>query len=244
MPRYRTVVFDCDSTLSAIEGITELAGERRDELVALTEAAMRGDVPLEQVYGRRLALVRPSRAQVDGLGGAYIRNLLPRAREVVAALRQERIAVRIVAGGLRPAVLALARELGVEDDAVAAVDVAFDAAGNYAGFDQGSPLAYAGGKRDVLARWAPALPRPILLVGDGATDLEARPVVDGFVAFAGVIERAAVAASADVVVRSRSLAPILALALGEEPPRDPGARVVYDEGLTLLQREGIRIDPD
>ena len=36
-PPYRTVVFDCDSTLSAIEGIEALASARRDEIRALTE---------------------------------------------------------------------------------------------------------------------------------------------------------------------------------------------------------------
>ena len=57
--RFRTVVFDCDSTLSAIEGIDELAGEHRSAVTELTEAAMRGEVPLQDVYGRRLALIRP-----------------------------------------------------------------------------------------------------------------------------------------------------------------------------------------
>jgi phosphoserine phosphatase len=34
--RVAAVVFDCDSTLSAIEGIDELAAGRRDEVEALT----------------------------------------------------------------------------------------------------------------------------------------------------------------------------------------------------------------
>ena len=36
-PRFHTVIFDCDSTLSAIEGIDELAAGRRREIAALTE---------------------------------------------------------------------------------------------------------------------------------------------------------------------------------------------------------------
>ena len=42
MPKFRTVLFDCDSTLSAIEGIDELAVHCRDEVEQLTDAAMRG----------------------------------------------------------------------------------------------------------------------------------------------------------------------------------------------------------
>ena len=52
--RYKTVVFDCDSTLSTVEGIEELARERRAEVEALTVEAMRGALPLEQIFGRRM----------------------------------------------------------------------------------------------------------------------------------------------------------------------------------------------
>ena len=68
MPSYATVVLDCDSTLSDMEGIEELASEHREEVARLTDAAMRGELPLEQVYGRRLDLVRPGRARMEALG--------------------------------------------------------------------------------------------------------------------------------------------------------------------------------
>lgn len=237
MPRYATVIFDCDSTLSALEGIEELAAAHRGEVVALTEAAMRGAVPLEEVYGRRLELARPTRAQVEALGRRYVESLVPDAREVVAALQGEGIEVRIISGGLLPAVRALAEELGIDAETVAAVDIYFDGDGAYAGFDAGSPLAYSGGKQVVIERWRPELRRPVLLVGDGVTDLEARDVVDAFAAFAGVVERAPVVEMADVVVRSPSLAPVLAIALDGEPPRGAGAQEVYSRGIELLANE-------
>ena len=43
-----------------------------------------------------------------------------------------------------------------------------------------SPLARSNGKAQVIRAWN--LPRPALLVGDGATDREARPAVDAFAA--------------------------------------------------------------
>lgn len=232
---FRTVIFDCDSTLSAIEGIEELAERHREEVVALTEAAMRGEVPLEEVYGRRLELVRPDRSQVEALAERYIAALVPDARETVAALLGAGIDVRVISGGLRPAVAALGRHLGIPDEAVAAVEVRFDADGRYAGFDECSPLARAGGKAEVVREWAPALRSPVMLVGDGATDLEAAPYVDLFVAFAGVIERPQVVEAAEVVIRAASLAPVVPLALGGERPADPGARAVFDEGIRLLE---------
>lgn len=216
---FRSVLFDCDSTLSRVEGIAELAGEHRPEIDRLTDAAMRGAVPLDEVYARRLDLVRPSRARLETLGDEYVAALVPDARETVAALRRDGVDVRVLSGGLRPAVRILARALGLPDAAVAAVDVYFDARGAYAGFDTASPLARSGGKAEMIATWQPAPPRPSMLVGDGATDLEARDVVDCFVAFAGVAERAAVVQGADAVIRVPSLAPVLALARGAVPPR-------------------------
>lgn len=236
--RYNTVVFDCDSTLSTIEGIEELAREHRAEVEALTEEAMRGSIPLEQVYGRRMALVRPPRGRVLALGQRYIDTLVPDAAETVAALIQQGIHVRVISGGLKPAVLALARKLGVPDDAVAAVDVFFGSDGAYAGFEEDSPLAASGGKRRVIESWN--VPRPILMVGDGATDQEAQPVVDAFAAFAGVIYRGPVAATADFVIRERSLAPILPLALGGQRPAAAAAQAVFDRGVELLGSHYMR----
>jgi phosphoserine phosphatase len=232
------VVFDCDSTLSAIEGIEELAAGNRAEIERLTEAAMRGEVPLEDVYARRLDLIKPTRAQVSALGRRYIETALPDAGAVMTALRSAGIAVRVISGGLLDAVLPLARSLGLRDAEVAAVPLRFDDAGHYVGFDA-SPLARSGGKRELLERWRAELPGPVMLVGDGATDLEAKPVVDLFVAFAGVIERPAVIAQADIVIRARSLAPILVLALRGVPPAGVAERATFDRGSALLAGRDI-----
>jgi phosphoserine phosphatase len=188
MPSFGTVIFDCDSTLSTIEGVEELAEDLPDQITELTELAMDGKVPLEKVYGLRLERVQPTRQMVEE--------------------------VRIVSGGLKPAVCLLASHLGIRPEAVAAVDIAFGPDGVYSGFDEASPLARAGGKRQVIEAWRPSLPPPIMLVGDGATDLEAKPAVDLFVVFTGVVARPAITAAADRIVEGLSLLPVLDLALG------------------------------
>ncbi len=210
---FATVVFDCDSTLAGIEGIDELAGDRIAEVRALTDAAMRGDVPLEEVYGRRLEIIRPTREQIDALGRLYVERLVEDAADTVAALLWLGKDVRVISGGLLPPVAALARELGVPLQGVAAVDLSFDADGDYTGFDEASPLARSGGKAEVVRGWA--VGRPALMVGDGATDLEARPEVDAFAAYMGVAYREQVADGADIVLLSPSLAPVLAIAASE-----------------------------
>ena len=232
--RFRCVIFDCDSTLCAIEGIQVLGAAHRDEIARLTTSAMQGQIPLEDVYARRLALARPAKADLDALAAEYVSALVPDARDVVRALDAEGIDVRIVSGGLRPAVLAVALALGVREEHVAAVDLRFDDAGSYCGFDESSPLSRSGGKRAVIDAWQPPVPRPSMLVGDGATDLEARPAVDAFVAFAGVVRRKDVVERADHVIAGPSLAPVVPLALGGAPPRSSLARAVFDRGAALL----------
>lgn len=197
--RYRAVLLDCDSTLVNVEGIDELAREHQEAVAELTARAMAGELALEQIYERRLALARPGRADLDALASRYVAGLVAGARETVAGLQAAGVDVRIVSGGLRPAVLAVGRALGVPDDRVYAVDVLLDAAGEYAGFEADSPLASGGGKRRLIEA-IPALPRPALLVGDGATDLEARPAVDAFACFTGVAHRERVAAAADFII--------------------------------------------
>lgn len=232
---FTAVVFDCDSTLAAIEGIDELAGEHAAAVRDLTDRAMRGEIALEEVYGRRLELIRPTRARVEALGEAYVRALVPDARETVAALLALGRTVRVVSGGLRPPVEAVSAALGLGAEAVAAVGIDFGDDGAYRGFEAASPLARSGGKETVLRAWG--LPRPVLLVGDGATDLEARPAVDAFAAYMGVIHRPAVAAGADVVLREPSLAPVLALAVGEgerERVRAAGFGALLEHGERML----------
>jgi hypothetical protein len=90
---------------------------------------------------------------------------------------------------------------------------------------------------------------PVMIVGDGITDLEARPPADAFIAFAGVIARDAVIAAADAVIHERSLAPVLALALGGTPARSSEGRAllarVADEmrGRVAVQRDDRQAAP-
>ena len=211
----RTVIFDCDSTLSAVEGIDELAVGHREEVVRLTTLAMAGAIPLEQVYARRLDLIRPSRAELERVGALYIAHLVPDAGRVIRELQVAGVVVRVLSGGLAPAVRRVAAHLGIGAAEVAAVEVYFSGAGAYTGFDTASPLARSGGKREWIAAHVAELPRPIMLVGDGITDLEARPVIDRFIAFAGVVSRPEVIRQADAVILGRSLLPVLEIALGQ-----------------------------
>jgi phosphoserine phosphatase len=201
---FASVVLDVDSTLCGVEGIDWLAGLRGSEVGAqvttLTDRAMRGRVALDAVYGERLAIVQPSRAEVDMLAALYTSSLAPGAARVVRRLRDAGRRVVLVSGGVREAILPVAQRLGIPDADVHAVSLRFTADGDYEGYDASSPLATAVGKRTVVE--ALGLPPRVLAVGDGATDLAIRPVVEAFAAFTGFVRRDAVVQDADLVVTS------------------------------------------
>jgi len=225
--RFPVTLFDCDSTLSAVEGIDELAANPSDQsaVAALTDSAMAGEVPLEDVYGKRLSLLNPTKAQVRSLSLKYKAEVVPEAKETLAALKAEGNENWVISGGLLEPVVEFAWWLGVDAANVRAVVTHYDPLDGVWWTDATSDSRYSTytdshltsstGKLDVINDAVITVGRR-LLVGDGASDLAAASAVDLFVAYAGVIDRAAVTSAAPVVIRCRSLAPVLALALGLE----------------------------
>lgn len=197
--KYRLVFFDVDSTLVTIEGIDILAGGN-PEIATLTDAAMNGAIPLDQVYAKRLEAIRPSSQSVDQLAETYVRSLVDGARETIGALTSACVVVHLVTAGIAQAILPLADALGVPRRNVHAVALTFDADGRYEDFDRRSFLTRNGGKelavRDVRARSH----GKAAFVGDGVSDLEVKPAVDLFIGFGGVVLRPRVKENADLYI--------------------------------------------
>jgi phosphoserine phosphatase len=197
-PRFATVVLDVDSTVAGVEGVDWLAALRGPDVMArcadLTRRAMEGEIPLEAVYEQRLLLISPSAAEIGRLARAYIEAIAPGCREAIAKLQTAGVRVVLISGGLLPAILPLAEFLKVNPSDVHAVGVRFTSGGDYAGFDASSPLSRGGGKPAVLKTLD--LRAPVLAVGDGATDVEMKSVVDTFAAFTGFARREAVVRAA------------------------------------------------
>lgn len=204
MNGFASVILDVDSTLCGIEGIDWLAARRGPdvgrEVTLLTDRAMRGEIPLDSVYGERLALVRPGLEDIVALTNAYVGAFADGAQRAIGRLQDEGRRVVLISGGLREAILPVASLVGIPSRDVYAVSVMLDRNDAYAGFESDSPLATADGKRTVAARLG--LPRPLLAVGDGATDLATRPAVDAFAAYTGFVRRDPVVEGADYVVES------------------------------------------
>ncbi len=220
------VFFDCDSTLSHLEGVDELAAMRGVDVAALTVAAMSGDIPLEDVFGERLRLIQPSAEDLHALSQRYQETVVEGAAEGIVALRSLGIRVGVISGGLLPAVLPFAEALGVDPAEVHAVPWPLGqgtGAGDPLAVACAHPLARAGGKPEVLraicretAGQTTLSPQRCMLVGDGASDLEAAPEIGLFVGFGGVIERPIVKQEATVFLPGPGLWQVVGLAAGRD----------------------------
>ena len=255
-PVAEVVIFDCDSTLSAVEGIDELARLTGSEthVAALTKRAMDGEIALERVYDYRLDRSNPTRAQVSFISDIYRENVIPDAPDVIAALRELGVAVFIVSGGLIEPVRDFGVWLHVPREHIFAVDMQYDQLSgqwwryweqpggknpraNYLAVDS-NPLTGTGGKNLLVDSIRSRHPGRALLVGDGLSDLEASGHVDLFVGFGGAVSRQRVAAESPVYIDAPYLAPLLPLALGKLADVNPWRRL-FSAGVRMVERGDV-----
>ena len=256
---YDLIYFDCDSTLSTIEGIDELARLKGKEgrVGLLTNKAMDGELDLSDVYGKRLRAIKPTRAQLKAVEERYWETTVEDAPAVIAALQALGKQVFIISGGLIDAVKGFGRRLGVDPARIRAVELEYNElsgrwwdyaepqaqqAQTYLDYDEG-PLTVSSGKSAIISELAGTLPGRRMMIGDGASDLATKSAVDMFVGYGGVVARAAVRAEADVFLRCVSLASILPLAAGRrgwERLRGTAHEAVYSKGIrTALEANSL-----
>lgn len=211
------LIMDVDSTLIDQEVIDVLAGHagRADEVAAVTERAMRGELDFtESLYARVKAL--------SGLPLSVLSETLDQitptigAAELIGSFRAEGYPVYAVSGGFLQILAPLAETLGL---------TGFDAndlehrQGRLTGAVQGTVVDRKI-KRDRLQHWASeagVAAHNVVAVGDGANDLDMVNAAGIGVAFCA---KPALAEQADLVIKHRNLE-LISWALGM--PRRPGS---------------------
>ncbi len=188
----KLLFIDCDSTLSSIEGIDEMARlsdpKTYAKVVSLTNSAMNGEIPLNEVFQKRMDIIKPSRELVAKVANRYLETIVPGVVPFIAQAKRQGWIPIVISGGFAPAILPLASYLEIDD--VEAVPLYFDDNGEYIDFGKDHPNTRNLGKNQIIKDWKAAmLPAKTMMIGDGISDLETKPDVDQMIAFGGVVAR-------------------------------------------------------
>ncbi len=179
----RLIVFDMDSTLIQCEVIDELAKAAGvgDKVAAITEAAMRGEIPFNESFERRLATL----AGLDQAVLAEIAHRLPiteGAERLIGTLKRLGYRVGILSGGFTYFAEHLKQRFGLDSVSANALDIVD---GKLTGRVKGE-IVNGEKKAELLRAMARDLGvdmRQTIAVGDGANDLPMLAIAGLGVAF-------------------------------------------------------------
>ncbi len=253
-PPYKHIFFDCDSTLTAVEGIDILAEAvgKKWRVEVLTNAAMDGRLDLEEIYAKRLRAIKPTHEQIRQIRRDYKKHAVKDAKKLIAALHAMGHNVYIISGGLLEPVQQFGIYLGVPKEHIRAVGVEYDQLSGdwwdkddvtnkkYMNFDEGA-LTVSDGKALIVKELIGEDTGRSLLIGDGNSDLLASRAVDLFIGYGGVVTRERVLEESPIFIHSRSLAPLLPIAAGPAAIRTVPSKYkkIFNKGLELIEQGAI-----
>jgi len=213
-----SLVFDFDSTLITVEGADELFArtlaeapdreERVSRFQKITDRGMAGEISYEESLRARMALLAATRAEVAEVGRALVDHLTPSVLDARGRLARQAHRIWIISGGFEELILPVVEALELDPERVRAHRLQWSDSGRVAGVDPTTALA-RGGKPQAVRE--ARIPRPLWVIGDGATDLELRTLdmADRFFAFVENRRRREVVEGADAVLHSLMELPTL-----------------------------------
>jgi phosphoserine phosphatase len=195
--------FDVDSTFCEDESIDEIAAFLGvgDQVAALTARAMGGTVLFQDALRDRLGVMKPSATDIEKYLATHPPLISPGIPELLHTLRRQGKEIFLVSGGFRQIIHPLAAGLDIPLTHVFANTILFDEKdGSYTGFDPAEFTSHSGGKAEAVVHikknWGL---KKIVMVGDGATDAEAKQPggADAFIGYGGTVYRENIAERAD-----------------------------------------------
>ncbi|KAI3415435.1 hypothetical protein GPALN_005043 [Globodera pallida] len=183
------VCFDMDSTLIQEETLDEYTRFFGLDLSgsAITRQAMNGQMSFRQALLHRLELLRPTKAQFEQFVSEFSPKLTEGIVELVTVLHKYGIDLFIVTGGFVEVAQRVAQRLNIPVKNVQLTSQSGPA-----------PIGKAGVCQLLKERHCYKL---LVMIGDGGTDMEARPPADLFIGFAGNQVREKVRQGSDWFVR-------------------------------------------
>jgi len=194
------VCFDVDSTVVQTEGIDLLARcfGVYDAVANLTKTAMEGNVKFQDAMAQRLDIMQPTKDGVRECLAKERPKFTRDMKKVMARLQERQVAIYLVSGGFTMMIEPIADILKIPRENIFANTILFDDDGNYKDFDRTAYTSKSGGKPAVVKHLKKTKGyKTVVMIGDGATDMDARPPADAFIGYGGVQVRAKVKEGAD-----------------------------------------------
>lgn len=197
--------FDFDSTIIQSESLDELAkmvlGNDEKKIAAfeeITNRGMRGELDFNQSLVSRLDLISPTLSDVSSLIQDLKNALSPSISHLKLILEKNRDNCFVVSGGFMEYIKPICTELGFLDSHIFANQFLYEGE-KIVGFDPSNILSNTKGKVRLMESLK--LSSPIIMVGDGYTDLEVKleGIADQFIAYTETINRKIVVDKADYI---------------------------------------------
>ena len=139
----------------------------------------------------RLDIIRPSCNDFKICGSEF--TLTPGVKQFITSLLQQGKHVYFVSGGFRLMIEHIARDCGVDVENIYANTIVFNEDGSFKEFDATEPTSKDGGKEEALNTIIEkGSYKKVIMIGDGVTDMQAKPPAKAFIGFGGNQVRKAV----------------------------------------------------
>ncbi|MDX2373595.1 phosphoserine phosphatase SerB [Psychrobacter sp. PP-21] len=180
---HKLACFDMDSTLIEQEVIVELAKTAGigEEVEAITEAAMRGEIDFDESFAQRVALLKGTSTDVlDNICSRL--TLSVGARTTISALKALGYHTVLVSGGFTYFARYIAEQLGIDEVHANALDIEDNEVTGHVQF----PIVNGAKKAAIVEHTAERLGiemSQVVCIGDGANDLPMMALADLGVAY-------------------------------------------------------------
>ena len=180
---HKLACFDMDSTLIEQEVIVELAKTAGigEEVEAITEAAMRGEIDFDESFAQRVALLKGTSTDVlDDICSRL--TLSVGARTTISALKALGYHTVLVSGGFTYFARYIAEQLGIDEVHANALDIEDNEVTGHVQF----PIVNGAKKAAIVEHTAERLGiemSQVVCIGDGANDLPMMALADLGVAY-------------------------------------------------------------
>ena len=191
----KVICFDVDSTVLSNEGIDELAKYLKvyKEVSEITNNAMNGNIAFEISLEKRLNIMKPSINDINSFLKKNPPNFTEGVQDFIKIL-QHNSEIYLVSGGFEPLIKPCAKILNIPyQNIIANKFIHNKETGEYISFDKTSFTSKTGGKKlaleSIKEKYKDVDDFSMVMIGDGVTDLEAKPPADLFIGFGGITER-------------------------------------------------------